>query len=736
MFRRGAARCAQRRKSCRKEDFQQTLSAWKDTVNNMNQNDMNIPEAVFTEQSMPVLRWLGDQLPGGFFIYRADSSEEVLYVNRAALHILGCDSMEAFRAMTGNSFRGLVHPEDVDAVQRSIRAHLADESGQNMDFAEYRVLRQDGSVRWINGFGHFAQMPGYGGVYYVFITDITEKHRIEAENRQRAGVIEGLSVNYGSIFLLDLDDGTCVPYRISDEYFRKLTAEKEGPGQAAPDWSDVFSAYARRFVTQADRARYLSEIDREHIRERLKAEPAYSVNYMCIRDDGTPVYAEMFLSGIGTGERRRAVMAYQDVTERTMKVQQEVAQRLHTEMELERERHANEIKSSFLFNISHDIRTPMNAIMGFSDLAKRHLHEPERLIDYLGKVDESSRQLLALIDDMLEMSRIDYGRIEIKAEATNLREQLDMVLDLFRAQAEEKHLTLTEKIDLPEREVFADENRFRRIMGNLISNAVKFTPDGGKVTVSARQKQVSDSGYARFEFTFSDTGVGMTEEFMRRMYEAFEREESSTRTGAIGAGLGLSITKSLLDMMGGSISVRSSKNEGSAFTVDLPLKFADHAAESTDKAEMETAHKAEGEYRILLVEDIEINRMLAETILEEADFQVESVVDGCDAVEAIRMHPLYYYDLVLMDIQMPVMNGYEATRAIRALNRKDTEDLPIIALSANAREEDRRQSLESGMNNHIAKPFDVAHLINTVNEHIAARGQSTGKQSGREHNCS
>ena len=208
---------------------------------------------------------------------------------------------------------------------------------------------------------------------------------------------------------------------------------------------------------------------------------------------------------------------------------------------------------------------------------------------------------------------------------------------------------------------------------------------------------------------------------MKRMYEAFEREESSTRAGTIGTGLGLSITKNLLNIMGGSIAVRSKKGEGTTFTVDLPLKLADHVSEPDDAPAAETDFRAKGEHRILLVEDIEINRMLAETILEEAGFLVESVPDGCDAVEAITRRPLWYYDLVLMDIQMPVMNGYEATRAIRAIGRNDTNSLPIIALSANARDEDKRQSLESGMNNHIAKPFDVAHLITTVNEHIAKR---------------
>ena len=422
------------------------------------------------------------------------------------------------------------------------------------------------------------------------------------------------------------------------------------------------------------------------------------------------------------GQTRRAVMGYRDVTQETLRVQRELAEHLKTEMDLEREKHANEIKSSFLFNISHDIRTPMNAIMGFSDLAKRHIGEPDRLQNYLDKVDESSRQLLALIDDLLEMSKIEYGRIELKAEPCSLQEQIDMVVDLFRAQIEEKHLVLEEHLDLPEDNVLVDAHRFRRIMSNLLSNAVKFTPANGKIGIAARQKQVSESGYARYEFTVSDNGVGMTEDFMRRMYEAFEREESSTRTGTVGTGLGLSITKSLLNIMGGSIAVKSKKGEGTTFTVDLPLKLADHVSEAANvNAEEQEDFRAKGEHRILLVEDIEINRMLAETILEEAGFLVESVPDGCDAVEIITNHPQWYYDLVLMDIQMPVMNGYEATRAIRAIGRSDTNTLPIIALSANARDEDKRMSMESGMNNHIAKPFDVAQLITTVNEHIAKR---------------
>lgn len=532
-------------------------------------------EQVIYENGDNVLRdaeRFADKMPGGFFIYHAGGDEELIYANDAVLKIFGCETLDEFRALTGFTFQGLVHPDDLAAVKQSIEEQVAS-SGDHLDRVEYRILCKDGGVRWVDDYGRRVQTDG-GDVYYVFISDITEKREAQA-----------------------------------------------------------------------------------------------------------------------------------------------------LALELERQKHMSEAKSSFLFNISHDIRTPMNAIVGFTTLARRHIDDRERLEEYLRRVDESNQHMLSLIDDLLEMSQIDSGRVKLKAEVCDLREQLDIALSVMAAQIEEKGLTLETDIAIPADEVCVDAHRFRRIMTNLIGNAVKFTDAPGTIRVAARSKQVSESGYARYEFEVADTGIGMSEEFLQRIFKAFEREETSTRTGYLGAGLGLSIVKSLLDIMGGSISVRSRKGEGSTFTVSLPLKLAGYTAPPQAEAQPDE-HRAEGEHRILLVEDIEINRMLAETILEEAGFLVESVPDGCDAVEAIASRPAWYYDLVLMDIQMPVMNGYEATRAIRAIGRPDTATLPIIALSANAREEDKRMSMESGMNNHIAKPFDVASLIMTVNDHIRAREQN------------
>ncbi len=667
---------------------------------------------------MQNLTRVAEKMPGGFFIYRADDKEELLYANDVMVDIFGCETLDEFKELTGNTFKGIVHPDDLDEVQASI-AHQIEHSDRNVDYVEYRIRRKDGAIRWVDDYGRFVRTKNDGDVFYVFIRDITDLRSSREENARREKVIEGLSIGFSSIYLLNLDTGNMRPYRLESEYFSKITAELGFNDEDKVNWRAVLNLYAERYILPEDKNIYLDEIDAAKIRARMKNETTHTITYRCKGAGDKILYMEMSIARVESEPSGKyVVMSYRDVTEHFTQVRRELAEKLNMEMALERERHANEIKASFLFNISHDIRTPMNAIMGFTDLAKHHLKEPNLLSTYLQKVDEANHHLLALIDDLLEMSRIDYGRIEIKSAPCNLSEQLDIVLNMFRPLAYDKHLELEENIDLPADRVFVDALRFRRIIGNLVSNAVKFTPANGTIKISARRKRISESGYARYEFSITDTGIGMTEDFMQKMYDAFEREETSTRTGYIGTGLGLAITKKLLDVMGGSISVKSRKGEGSTFTVDLPLKIVDHVSENAPAAEPGIP-KHSGEHRILLVEDIDVNRMLAETILNEAGFLVESVPDGSDAVEIIKNRPLWYYDLVLMDIQMPVMNGYEATRSIRALGREDTNVLPIIAVSVYARDEDKKMSLDSGMNSHVAKPFDIAHLISTIEEYIS-----------------
>lgn len=675
----------------------------------------NTVESFAAEHTLPVIEWVAEQMPGGFLIYLADETQALLYVNTAVLRIFGCSTVDEFRDLTGFTFRGLVHPEDYEAVQRSIAEQIGDVTNENLDYVEYRIIRRDGSIRWVDDYGHFAGLMGYGDVHYVFLTDVTDRHNAQEENVRRAEVIEGLSGSFSSIFLLDLDSGELLTYRGEGGIVSSLKAQL-GPEAG---WQQVLDAYCQLRVSEQDRELARRELSLDSLRQRIPEEGDIELNYHVTRDDGSTRIIKISVVRIGGEENHHAVIGFRDVTESVQAIQRQTAEKLRMEVELEKEKRTHEAKSDFLFNISHDIRTPMNAIMGFTTLAQQHAGDQDRVQDYLEKVSESNRHMLALIDDLLEMSQIDAGRVQLRADVCSLGDELKQTMDMMIPQAEEKGITLRQELDLPDDPVYLDELRFRRILLNLLVNAVKFTPSGGSVTLSAHAESRSDSGFRRYVFELSDTGVGMTEEFLARIFRPFERELSATRSGNAGTGLGLTIVKSLLDIMGGSISVKSEKGKGSTFTVSLPLRLAGDGAAETQLVR-ESASRKPGEFRILVVEDIEINRMLAETILENSGYLVESVCDGCDAVEAVRSHPAWYYDLILMDIQMPVMNGYEATRAIRAIDREDTKRLPIIALSANARAEDKRMSLESGMDSHIAKPFDVLDLITTVNQHIEA----------------
>ena len=666
---------------------------------------------------LDTLQRMAESMPGGFFIYRADGNEEILYLNDVMLDIFGCATEEEFRALTGGTFRGLVYPDDLREIEASILRQV-EKNDKRLDYVKYRIRRKDGEIRWVDDYGRRVHTEENEDVYYVFIRDITESHTAREESRRRGRVIEGLSVGYSSIFLLNLDTGSMRPYRQENNYFERIVSDLEHEGESNPDFRHVLSEYASRFVLAEDQAFFSRQTNAAHIKERLSSEPSYTVTYRC---NGN-VYMEMSVVRVrDEASPNSVVMGFRNVSDRIIRVQRELAEKMEIEAELDREKRANEIKSSFLFNMSHDIRTPMNAITGFTALAKNHMDEPELLEGFLNNVQEAGEHLLSLIDSLLEMSSLSQHKFTLDELPACLDDEIAAAVDMFRPQAAAKHIELTSEVNLPPTDVLLDTKRFRRLMSNLLDNALKFTPEGGHVKVAAKRKFASGSGYARYEFSVSDDGVGMAEGFLRRVGNVFEREKTSTESGYLGTGLGLAITKKILDLMGGSMEVKSEKGRGSTFTISMALKTVGAARKQlSPTSEHKGDVKAHGSYRLLLAEDMGVNRILAETMLKEAGFEVESVPDGCDALDAVACHPARYYDAVLMDIQMPIMNGYEATRRIRALGREDTDKLPIIALSANAREQDKLASLESGMNAHVAKPFDLAVLVDILNEHIAA----------------
>lgn len=371
---------------------------------------------------------------------------------------------------------------------------------------------------------------------------------------------------------------------------------------------------------------------------------------------------------------------------------------------------ASSAKTSFLFNMSHDIRTPMNAIMGFRDLLEKHIDEPERRADYLRKIKEASKVLLSIINNVLEMARIEKGTVVVEEVAMNTKNFGISIFSVFSEMMAEKNIEFTHEDLVVHHNVYCDPTKIREIFMNLLSNAYKYTKPGGKVHVRLRELPSNREGYGIFETSVSDTGVGMSAEYLAHIFEEFSRENTSTANKIEGTGLGMPIVKRLVELMGGTIRVSSEKGVGTTFVVTLPHRIADEIEDAEPENVVADETVFEGK-RILLAEDNDLNAEIAEEILTSAGFMIERAEDGAICYEKIVSSETGYYDLVLMDIQMPNMDGYQATRAIRALADKEKANIPIIAMTANAFEEDRSKAINMGMNGHIAKPIDVSELL-------------------------
>ena len=383
---------------------------------------------------------------------------------------------------------------------------------------------------------------------------------------------------------------------------------------------------------------------------------------------------------------------------------------------------ANKAKTSFLFNMSHDIRTPMNAITGYTRMAKKNINDTETVSRYLDKIDLSGQQLLLLVNQVLEMSRIESGKVVLSEDAVDIIEKAHAMQYVIEPEAERKGLKFSMKIgDIEHRYAITDDSRVNQIIINILGNAIKYTPDGGTVDYTVEELPGEKEGFGLYRFKVADTGIGMSEEFLEHIFEEFTRENTSTVSKIQGTGLGMPIVKKLVDLMGGSIDVKSKQGEGTVITVIIPMKIDENAAGRGKEEHVYTDADFTGR-RLLLVEDNEMNREIALDILDGAGFVVEVAEDGDIAVDMIkasvdRGEP-GYYDAVLMDIQMPRMNGYEATKAIREIPDPWNTHMPIIALSANAFEEDRQKSIEAGMDDHIAKPVNVQHLKETLAKYL------------------
>ena len=382
------------------------------------------------------------------------------------------------------------------------------------------------------------------------------------------------------------------------------------------------------------------------------------------------------------------------------------------QIEMIRAEEGSKAKSQFLFNMTHDIRTPMNAIVGYAHLAKLEENIPPRIEDYINKIDYSSKHLLSLINDILDMGQIESGRLELNNEPCDIYETIKSTFDIFKEQMNEKNITFTfDAENISNRWVELDRNRLVRAILNFLSNAHKFTPEGGSVTLGLCQKDSDDESIGRYEISVSDSGIGMTEEFADKVFEVFARERSSTVSRIQGTGLGMAITKGIIDAMDGSIDVVTAPGKGTRFTVRVAFKLADEIAQSNSESNKQPDLSG---IKILLVEDNEINSEIAVMILSHSGCEVETAENGLVAVNTIKDRPAGTFDIVLMDIQMPVMDGYTATAEIRALDDESKASIPIIAMTANAFKEDEEAAFNAGMQAYISKPLDVDKMLKTI----------------------
>ena len=807
---------------------------------------------ILNEQSLAIIEQIGEHMPGGFFLYKADESQGLLYANQAVFQMFGCANLEEFKAHTGFTFRGMVHPDDYERVSSVLRQEH-NESRSELDSVEYRIIRKDGQIRWIDDHGHYVASDVYKGLHYVFLSDITDKLlQAESDKALRSAVIEALTRTYDSVWLInDMERQQYELYRIDEELEHILPAHAAVKNAR---FSDALAFYSR-LVLEEDRQRFLEAVTPENIVKNTEDHVLYSVAFRRVFDTQIRYYrlefAKLDLLGGKTGivagfknvdaevrrdqqiqhsldlrsaviealtrtydsvwlindmERQRfelyrieeelvhilparealknarfsdalafystlvleedrksfleavtpesivqntqgpeiysvpfrrvfedgirhyrlefarlelengetdIVVGFKNVDAEVRKEQQ-IQQALREAIDAANA--SNQAKSDFLSSMSHDMRTPMNGIIGMTAIAANHLDDRERVADCLRKITESSSHLLALINEVLDMNKIESGKVELHEEEFCLAELIDGMLAMTRPQIQEhEHSFRVNIVNVEHEQLIGDSRRIEQVFVNIMSNAIKYTPNGGKLSLSVRETPISAPDFGHYQFIFEDNGYGMTEEFLKHLFEPFARANDKQTAGIPGTGLGMAITRNIVRMMGGDITVESTYGQGSRFTVSMYLKLQNSQEINFDSFR---------DLRVLVADDDPVCCESTCEILNDMGMNSEWVLSGKSAVDRVRARLEQGRDFfaIIIDWKLPDQGGgVEATRQIRKLVG---EEVPIILLSAYDWTEIEQEAREAGATSFIGKPLfrtKLAGLFNALIHHQATQ---------------
>ena len=535
---------------------------------------------------------------------------------------------------------------------------------------------------------------------------VDEIMKKEQEIELQREIIEGLGKEYFSVLAVELDKDRVFSCRESGENGKIISDFCRKCGNR---WSKIIPSYAKTMVSDNTNGEFEKQLDLEVLRSQ---EEDYSMTYEFKSEKGI-MYHQVRVAYVKKKDGTRvAVVGTRNIDSLIKKerMQEEKLKKAYAAAE-----NANKAKTEFLNNMSHDIRTPMNVILGYNQLMKSQLTEPKQF-DYHKKIEQSGKLLLSIINNVLDMARIESGKMKVDENYEVVGEIIDEIISTFSSKAKEKEIHLSGSMQVTHRNILCDGTKIREIYVNLVSNAIKYTPRGGNVTITVEELPCEKEGYIKIKGEVEDTGIGMSKEFLPTLFEPFSREHNTTIGKVGGTGLGMSVVKRMIDLMGGSIEVESEPGKGTVFTVTLMHKVADEKyycqkMETADAPDMKENLRGK---HVLLAEDNDLNAEIAIAVLEKTGLIIERVEDGIQCVNRIEQMPSGTYDLILMDIQMPNMDGYKATQCIRRLDDKKKSEIPIIAMTANAFEEDKKRAFDAGMNGHIAKPIDIDKLEEVI----------------------